>query len=430
MKKEDKRRKKKIEQKYEDIRKNITLTSEDVILAINKDDKINEKNKKILIRYVLNPITLNEIQKNNLKDIINNSDLTNNIKKIYFNIIKKPFNQYLINTNFNKLWNIRYKFINSLVNWIIEDKKFNIINKKGTKKDKSVIYENIVKHIMIGRMYYPNYKRDKLFVFNNYYNSSLLRLFNNKERVYLNFLERQKLLLNEMRVNIDELPVISWNYVSRKLNKKTLDYLQLLQDELCNNYNIIKGKLGYHPNVFITQHMISLILRYKCIYAFDTNLQASISKSLSNKLSDFTECFASPFNHKFKNYFSIFDEDIIFGSKGNFFNFIDNNNNKFPSGSYEINPPFINEVFEEIAFFINNSDMKDTKILIVAPNWNDSKYYIEYNKILKKENLKKYSVFKEKTEVYNTVGNLNEIKLPTYYWFFSDHLFNYNSLFI
>ena len=52
------------------------------------------------------------------------------------------------------------------------------------------------------------------------------------------------------------------------------------------------------------------------------------------------EMFASPFNCHFDQYCSAFvDTDSFFGSLGSFFDY------PLPPGSYELNPPFTEEVF-------------------------------------------------------------------------------------
>lgn len=54
-----------------------------------------------------------------------------------------------------------------------------------------------------------------------------------------------------------------------------------------------------------------------------------------------TELFASPFNNNYKKYYSLFETDKNFGSKGNYIQII-----KQKKGCYEVNPPFLESVFE------------------------------------------------------------------------------------
>ena len=57
--------------------------------------------------------------------------------------------------------------------------------------------------------------------------------------------------------------------------------------------------------------------------------------------------FIIAFN-KFKEYYSIFESDHVFGSKGSFFEMIAQNEYILPSGKYEINPPWNNECYDAI----------------------------------------------------------------------------------
>jgi hypothetical protein len=61
---------------------------------------------------------------------------------------------------------------------------------------------------------------------------------------------------------------------------------------------------------WVEQQLIGLVLRYACMGAFGDNLHGSVSSDLPRLLwGDYVECFASPFNHKFPKYYSIYEQD-------------------------------------------------------------------------------------------------------------------------
>lgn len=60
-----------------------------------------------------------------------------------------------------------------------------------------------------------------------------------------------------------------------------------------------------------------------------------------------TEIFASPSNHFYERYFSLFAIDYQFGGLGNCLN-----NEILPATGFEANPPFIESVMEDSAKII------------------------------------------------------------------------------
>lgn len=94
-----------------------------------------------------------------------------------------------------------------------------------------------------------------------------------------------------------------------------------------------------------------------------------------------TELFASPINNYFSNYYSLFDGDKAFGSKGNFFTAP---NSDFIEGCYQINPPFIDPIFtkttEKVLFLLSEAENNNKKLTFVyiMPEWKD---FITYNMV-------------------------------------------------
>lgn len=117
-----------------------------------------------------------------------------------------------------------------------------------------------------------------------------------------------------------------------------------------NVLNKLGEKLGenYYPEI-----IDKLIIRYFPL-GIDTGYFWSIDRKLysffeSTSTVPSLECFASPFNHFLDNYCSIYEDDTVFGSKGNFFDYIRHlTTNKIPMRLI-INPPYIEKIVEEAA---------------------------------------------------------------------------------
>jgi hypothetical protein len=100
------------------------------------------------------------------------------------------------------------------------------------------------------------------------------------------------------------------------------------------------------PEDWIEDQMTGLVLRYKCMGGFGDNLHGSVPSNWASAMgADWAECFALQLNHKFNMYYSIFDQDKVFGSRGNFFLYMHGMRNVLPDGKYEINPPWNNQMF-------------------------------------------------------------------------------------
>ena len=99
------------------------------------------------------------------------------------------------------------------------------------------------------------------------------------------------------------------------------------------------------------------------------------------KLHCHTDIFASPLNAYNKNYYSLFHYDRLFGSKGNFFAAPDSD---FQTGTYHINPPFIDAVFQKttkrVHHLLNQACLTKSPLtfIYVMPDWHD---FMTYNEI-------------------------------------------------
>ncbi len=126
------------------------------------------------------------------------------------------------------------------------------------------------------------------------------------------------------------------------------------------------------------QHIIGLIIRYRCIGGFESNLHGSVPEEWNSTLGGFTECFASPLNNKFDRFHSMFTEDNPFGGSGDFFYYVKQNNNMLPEGKYEINPPFHLALLDRVAEIVSDSFRSDNgqflQVVMVVPDWSDSDF--------------------------------------------------------
>ena len=78
------------------------------------------------------------------------------------------------------------------------------------------------------------------------------------------------------------------------------------------------------------------------------------------------EAFASPFNCTFTDaYFSLFLDDRVFGSKGNFF---DNKDYTIP---LYVNPPFAPIILEKLPNILSNYK----SYILIVPTWSDAAWY-------------------------------------------------------
>jgi hypothetical protein len=136
-----------------------------------------------------------------------------------------------------------------------------------------------------------------------------------------------------------------------------------------------------HPKLsedVVTEHITGLILRYTCIAGFESNQHGSIDPDWSALFPELCECFASPLNHVFDQYFSVFDEDSLFNGRGNFFRNIEQNGGCLPNGgSYEMNPPFEETILNKVAAIVRKTFMQrecTARLVLFVPDWPNTMY--------------------------------------------------------
>jgi hypothetical protein len=154
-------------------------------------------------------------------------------------------------------------------------------------------------------------------------------------------------------------------------------------------------------------------LRYQCIGGYHNNLHASITKDVAAHVKDYTECFASPMNHKLDTYHTMFRDDPE--SKGNFFAFAAQHGDMLPNGKYFLSPPYIEAVYDRLVKILGNSG-KDLTAIIIGPDWEDAAFVKQLSDIA---STFRYSFTgKRKMDFIHDCNGL-KIQLNTYYWIMS-----------
>lgn len=270
----------------------------------------------------------------------------------------------------NKRWLHRLNLVTTLSEWVEANLSPNHIVWEGQERDKKrarhgrsmKAAQYVYAHLMIGRMLYPHTPPDgdPLFCADDYPNESMqLQL---RQGAYTEFQAQVQLARSRVMnpTAVTRIPTITWPMVLRKIQAPH-----------------VKKSLQRFARTFphSREILIGLVLRYLCVGGLDDNLHASITRTGAEAMGEHcVECFASPFNHKFPTYFSMFEEDQILGSQGNFFEAVARNGNKLPTEfqRFEMNPPWINTVYERLVEIVDASlasGRTDLEIVVLAPQW-------------------------------------------------------------
>lgn len=166
-----------------------------------------------------------------------------------------------------------------------------------------------------------------------------------------------------------------------------------------DKYNYLTSK---HKGISLKNDIVSMILRY--LHFIDTTegkkLHTSIPPSLYQYLSGIdinTECFSSPLNSYMKNYMSPYiDVDGTFSSMGSFFK------HNFGPGNYEVHPPSISGIIDQMAKHVesvlekaNESNIPISFYIFVSEN----------NNMLKESKYKRFDTFLSKGNHLYTNGD-------------------------
>lgn len=285
----------------------------------------------------------------------------------------------------NKLWKRRLDVVLEMERWMgenlsryvkdgcgdIEERKHGVFHTKGK--------EYLYCHLLLGKTMHPN-GADPLFTdwgdrFDDPSLQTQLGLQSNGElnpekvdgfRFQLENLRRTVVVVDESDT-VPSLTVLIEDYVGKKESKAYAIVSNLMES--------LQQKGLEQP--VINEHMIGLILRYRCIGGFESNQHGEVSSEWSTKFPGMIECFASPLNHVFENYYSVFEEDKVFGSSGNLFKSL--SNGQLPmDGIFEMNPPFEDSILKKAENIVHKTfgnEQCTAKLIMFSPCWEDATFY-------------------------------------------------------
>ena len=288
---------------------------------------------------------------------------------------------FAVNHDTNKQWKHRLALVEELAGWVYVN--LNAVHaswggrggndKKGTPKGmKTKARQYVYEHLAVGKMLYPMENRDPLFTCAEFEDESMiLQLSPGK---YPEFQQEVHAKYDQLQqYNPAHDADVTWAELEDGMNETTRVNVRRLRAEMCERWH----EQDQHSD-WADRQMVGLVLRYKCMGAFSDNLHGSVPDSWSFGLSiEYVECFASPFNHKFERYFSIYEQDRIFGSQGNFFTMVKQNWGMLPDfGKYEVNPPWNNQMYEQVYKILAKTMRCQVMIeaIVVGPNWKKTRW--------------------------------------------------------
>ena len=314
----------------------------------------------------------------------------------------------------NKVWWLRLRCVHELVNWVLH--KLNTkhetwgsaLDKKDTpegRKRKAMQY--VIDHIALGKMLYPFESVDPLFTSSQYEDESMqLQLLPGKYPDFQAQVQRKIRRISEFDPRT--APSVRWGVALRRISPEARAFLNRIAENIPEGENRSDAVIG-------------LVLRYKCMGGFNNNFHGSVPAAWAEALDGYVECFASPFNHKLDKYHSMFDEDKVFGSEGNFFSMLAQNGGILPPGQYQMNPPWMNAAYEQIQSILEASLPKGgITVLLIGPNWKGTSWIDGINTLKKSDPLyRKHSIKSIKTIGYIQDMTACTFTKHTVCWLFS-----------
>jgi hypothetical protein len=300
---------------------------------------------------------------------------------------------FAVNRETNSHWILRHRIVSDLSYWVARHLNPETVMwegsishvKKSTPEGRLVkAHQYVYEHLAVGKMKYPNERVDPLFTASSYNDHSMISQL--IPGSYPCFQRNVKTALTYLHKHLHECcpndPENSWEHVKSTMSPENLKIMDQLRVDLCrhtNNSVSRPRKRIAATDDWVDQQMVGLVLRYKCMGAFSDNLHGSVPACWLKELGpEYVECFASPFNHKFDRYYSIYQQDTVFGSLGNFFSMISQNDGKLPDfGKYEINPPWNNQMYQQVQKILKRTLLQrdvNIEVIIVGPNWSDTKW--------------------------------------------------------
>jgi hypothetical protein len=328
------------------------------------------------------------------------------------------FDLFEVNGRTNMQWARRYLLVEDLVIWV----RFNLnlatpnMRKKHSESDKmGKSRQYVYEHLAIGKMKHPLERDDPLFTRASYNDASMMT-----QLVFGKYPEFQALVADVMKSLHEYMPnagkEITLPDIMVDLPASSHPKIREMREVL-----ILHNPARLDDNAWLDTQLVGLILRYKCMGGFGDNLHGSVPDTWTTELGPgFVECFASPFNHKFETYYSIFEQDKVFGSKGNFFAELQPKGYVLPDGKYEINPPWNNEMYQAVQMILANSMRSRTiQAIIVGPDWTKTTWIPGITDLLNIPGYKTNSYTGAKRIAYVNDAMLTDFPANTVYWVIS-----------
>jgi hypothetical protein len=176
-----------------------------------------------------------------------------------------------------------------------------------------------------------------------------------------------------------ELEVQSW-YDQKNITISCGDYDHHIPHQVYNKIERMYRQTGFGlPNFFHKYLWFNLTL-YHILSGpgLQWALPPSVMFTLKQEMGCNTEIFASPINCYYNRYYSLFPHDRYFGSLGNFFQA---SASEFRSGTYQVNPPFIEPLFvkatDKIIKLLDKAEETCNKLtfIYIMPIWDDFPSY-------------------------------------------------------
>jgi hypothetical protein len=328
---------------------------------------------------------------------------------------KKParvvLDRFQVNETTNKQWAYRYDLVESLAGWVFLNLRtpppYPMKECEKPKKSHQYLYE----YLAVGKMLSPEEKYDPLFTKKDFDDTSMqMQLAPGK---YYEFQQEVKIAMALLdHFDYDSVAPVTMDEALTGISSSLHSDIHAMRATL-----ITLNRENASDEQWLETQLIGLVLRYKCMGGFGDNLHGSVPHSWTKTLGDsFVECFASPFNHKFSKYYSIFDQDSVFGSRGNFFTCLAKTHYILADGDYEINPPWNNQMYEKVHSILANSlPRKQIKAIIVGPDWKHTTWIDGITNLLVGP-YKRYSYSGRKSITYINDITRQPFTVKTVYW--------------
>ena len=250
---------------------------------------------------------------------------------------------FAVNGTTHKQWIRRQRIITLLADWVYANLDLSKPSRKPGETDEErqgKAYQYVYEHFAVGKMKHPEEHLDPLFTHAKYTDLSMQWLLNpGLYPEFQDYVQYAIRLFAEFKPN--EADEVTYESAKAGLSTTATDLVNRVRQDLAARHRFVSDE-------WLDNEMTGLIVRYNCMGGFSDNLHGSVPPTWTTALPGFIECFASPFNHKFPIYFSLYKSDQVFGSRGSFFEWIADLGGVLPTGNYEMNPPWNNEMYEKL----------------------------------------------------------------------------------